>query len=94
MIREEEPMEDFKTNLKRKNENNDDDDIKQKNFIFDDDIFNIQLVGDEININKSDEDIKIQPSHPRDRYARHELSLTKIQPPVQETEWLEDLRYQ
>ena len=47
------------------------------------DIVNIQIVGDEININRSDEDIeiiKIQPSYRRDRHARDELRLSKIQP--------------
>ena len=60
MIREEEPMKDLKINLKQKNENSyDDDNLKPKHLIFDDDIVNIQLVGNEIAINKTDEDIGI-----------------------------------
>ena len=60
MIREEEPMKDLKINLKQKNENSyDDDNLKPKHLIFDDDIVNIQLVGNEIVINKPDEDIGI-----------------------------------
>ena len=85
MIREEEPMEDLKINLKQKSKNNydDDDNIKPRNFIFNGNIVNIQIIVDEININRLDEDIeiiKIQPSHPRDRHATIELRLTKIQP--------------
>ena len=79
MIREEEPMEDLKINLKRKSQNNydDDDNIKPRNFIFNYDIVNIQIIVHEININRLDEDIEIiktQPFHPRDRHARNELN--------------------
>ena len=67
----------------KKDENNYDGYIKSKNFIFDGDIVNIQLVSDEISMNRSDEEIEIinvQLSHLRDRHARDELRLTKIQP--------------
>ena len=67
----------------KKDENNYDGYIKSKNFIFDGDIVNIQLVSDEISMNRSDEEIEIinvQLSHLRGRHARDELRLTKIQP--------------
>ena len=67
----------------KKDENNYDGNIKSKTFIFDDDIVNIQLVSDEISMNRSDEDIEIinvQLSHLRGRHTRDELRLTKIQP--------------
>ena len=46
MVKKEKPsMKDLKINLKQKND--------------DDDIVNVQFVGDEININRSDKDVEI-----------------------------------
>ena len=86
MVQEDELVNDDKINLKRKNNNNDNFDVKANKFIFNyDEITNVQTVGDEINVTRTNDDVEIidikeLPNILGYAFKNSDIEITKVQP--------------